>query len=402
MGTGGPDKTAVEFEGDLHAFIPIALTNVILNIVTLGFYRFWATTRERRYFWSQTRFIDDQLEWTGTGLELFIGFVIALFLIGAPFLVLNLVAQGAILQGQPIIAGILGIGSYIVLLCLVGFAIFRGLRYRLSRTSWHGIHGGSDNPGFKYGWSYIWKSLAGLLPLGLLVPWSSTSLWKERWESMSFGPHQFEANPQWQGLMKRYLLCYLIPLVLVVIAVVTGFSSGGGGAAPSGGSIALLIFGGLMYMIGLPLLALAYYAAYLREVAGTLRLSTLQFEFKARTLDWILLFLGNMGLAILAYIVGFILLALFGGGMAALGTLQSVQMGEVSPIAGGVSIIILALCFIIPFMLIGPFVRYRTWVFFIRHFEVGGEVNLSSLTQSTTAALKQGEGLLDAFDVGAI
>ena len=32
----------------------------------------------------------------------------------------------------------------------------------------------------------------------------------------------------------------------------------------------------------------------------------------------------------------------------------------------------------------------------------GGEVNLESLTQSETKPLSQGEGLLDAFDVGAI
>jgi uncharacterized membrane protein YjgN (DUF898 family) len=62
MGIGGPDKTAVEFEGDIHRFLPIALTNTLLNIVTLGFYRFWATTRERKFFWSHTRVIDDTLE----------------------------------------------------------------------------------------------------------------------------------------------------------------------------------------------------------------------------------------------------------------------------------------------------------------------------------------------------
>ena len=70
MGVGNQDHTAFEFRGDWKEFFPIAASNLLLTLVTLGVYRFWATTRERRYFWSQTRFIDDSLEWTGTGKEL--------------------------------------------------------------------------------------------------------------------------------------------------------------------------------------------------------------------------------------------------------------------------------------------------------------------------------------------
>src|SRR3546814_5539729 len=55
------------FEGNWRDYAPIAFTNLLLTIVTLGIYRFWATTRTRRYLWANTRFIDDRLEWTGTG-----------------------------------------------------------------------------------------------------------------------------------------------------------------------------------------------------------------------------------------------------------------------------------------------------------------------------------------------
>jgi uncharacterized membrane protein YjgN (DUF898 family) len=132
MGYGGEENTAFEFEGRWQDFIPIGLTNAFLTFVTLGFYRFWATTRERRYLWSKTRFIDDQLEWTGTGGELFIGFIVAFFLLGIPLFVLQLIAQGLIFQDQKLIAGIVGFVVYILLLCLAGFAVFRGLRYRHS------------------------------------------------------------------------------------------------------------------------------------------------------------------------------------------------------------------------------------------------------------------------------
>lgn len=40
--------------------------------------------------------------------------------------------------------------------------------------------------------------------------------------------------------------------------------------------------------------------------------------------------------------------------------------------------------------------------FFVVHMEAFGEVNLDRMTQSETQTASHGEGLLDAFDVGAI
>ena len=47
------------------------------------------------------------------------------------------------------------------------------------------------------------------------------------------------------------------------------------------------------------------------------------------------------------------------------------------------------------------FVVYRNWTFFVRHAEAYGEVELEDMTMSTTKEPGQGEGMLDAFDVGA-
>lgn len=70
--TTNHQQDAFEFTSDRKQFAPIFFTNLRLCIITLGICTFWARTRERRYLWSNTRFIDDQLEWTGTGLELLI------------------------------------------------------------------------------------------------------------------------------------------------------------------------------------------------------------------------------------------------------------------------------------------------------------------------------------------
>src|SRR3954447_17841333 len=78
------DSRAIRFTGNWREYLPIAATNALLIICTLGIYRFWATARQRRYLWSRTQVIDDTLEWTGTGKEMFIGFLIVIAIL-APF-----------------------------------------------------------------------------------------------------------------------------------------------------------------------------------------------------------------------------------------------------------------------------------------------------------------------------
>jgi len=394
MGQGTQEETAFSFNGNWREFAPILLTNLLLTIVTLGIYRFWGTTRERRYLWANTRFIDDTLEWTGTGLELLIGFVIVLLVLFVPLFGIQFLAQALILQGQAPLAGALIFAIYFLFLYLIGVAIFRALRYRLSRTLWHGIRGGSHDPGLAYGWSYVWKTIVGMIVLGLLIPWSMAKLWAERWNKMSFGPHAFVAGNDWSGLMKRFLLCYLVPLAAVLLGFLTAVS-GGGASSGIFGVLALIAI--LAFYIVLPILALAYYAAFFRHMVGQMSLSTLQFQFEARTKDWLWLFLGNAGLYLIALIVG----AIIAGSFGLLANFADPE-ALLATLANPIAIFFLFLAFIVPLAIAAGFTRYRSWAFFIGHLEASGEVDLAALTQSDTPEPRQGEGLLDAFDMGAV
>lgn len=348
-------KSAFGFKGTWREFAPIAFTNLLLTIVTLGIYRFWATTRERKYLWSRSRFIDDRLEWTGTGMELFIGFLLVLVLFGIPFFALGFLSQILILQGSVGGAALLNLSFFGLLFYLVGFARFRALRYRLSRTYWHGIRGGSDDGGFRYGLSYIWKTLVGTLAAGLMVPWSMVSLWNERWNGMSFGPHRFESAAEHGSLMKRYLLFYLLPIAIFISTAVIGLDSSATDAdIMNGGKFALIALSGLAFYLAIGLIATAFYAKYFRVVVEGLSLNSIGFHFSASTKAWLKLILGDVALVILTLGIGWI------------------------------------------------FLSYRHWKFFITHMEATGEIDLNALTQSETRTPTQGEGLLDAFDVGAI
>ena len=347
------EGSAFRFNGTWREFAPIAFTNLLLIIVTLGIYRFWARTRERRYLWSRTDFIRDPLEWAGPGLELFIGFVIVVALLFVPLIVIQFVLQGLLVRGHTGGAILLAVLAYAAVIYLYGLARYRSLRYRLSRTVWHGIRGGSDDQGWSYALTSLWKTAVGAFIFGFFIPWSMTSLWNDRWSRLSFGSHAFTANASWRPIIGRFLLFYLLPIVGCVggIAAIGGSVAGGG--APSPATIIMLILGAFAVYFAMGIIAIVYYAAFLREAIGALVLNKIGFTFTARTVDWIKLILGHIGLVIVTLGVGLV------------------------------------------------FIGYRNWAFFIRHLEATGEVELAGLTQSTTAEPRQGEGLLDALDVGA-
>jgi len=359
------ERGAFEFYGSWREYAPIAFTNLLLTIVTLGIYNFWGRTRTRQYLWSQTRFIDDRLEWTGTGRELLLGYIVVMVLVFVPIAGLNLLIGALAMRGTPegaAAAGLLFFGLYLFLFMLGGVAIFRALRYRLSRTYWHGIRGGSDDQGFRYGLSYLWRMMLGSAAFGLLVPWALVSLWNERWNAMSFGPYPFRSGASSDGLMRRYLLFYLLPVALVIGGIVVVALSLAFGVSPqttpmpAAPPFFLIVGFVLFYLLFLALfglISLSFYAAYFRQAIGALTLGHLEFEFTARTKDWLKLMLGTIALVVCTLGVGSI------------------------------------------------FIGYRNWAFFIRHLRAYGSLDLDQFTQSTTRAPGQGEGLFDSLDMGA-
>lgn len=345
-------EDAFEFTGSWREFAPVAFTNLLLTLVTLGFYRFWATARERRYLWERTRFLGEPLEWGGTGKEMFFGFLIAMLLFVPIIAFLQFGMQALILRGAPRAAAIGGLIAVLALLYLIGVARFRALRYRLSRTYWRGIRGGSHDGGWRFGASFVWKFAIGFLAFAMLVPWAMTSLWRERWSRMSFGsmPLSFEKTPI-GGILGIYVAAFFIPLLLLALggsALLNGTLTGSRynfGYAMIALFAAYLLFG---------LLSLAYYSAFLSKMVGEMRLSNLEFEFTATAGDWLKLIFGHIGLVIVTFGLGYL------------------------------------------------FLGYRNWSFFVRHMSATGEIDAGALAQSTTPLRTDAEGFADAFDVGAI
>ena len=349
------DGRAIHFTGNWREYLPIAATNALLIICTLGVYRFWAAARQRRYLWSRTQVIDDTLEWTGTGKEMFIGFLIVIAILAPFFLFIQFLLPAMVARGKAEAAfGIVTL-FYIALIYLGGFARFRALRYRLSRTFWHGIRGGSNDPGWNYGGEYLGRYALTFMTMFIMFPWATTRLWNSRWNAMSFGPLKFDAHLNAKGLKWRWALLYATPFAVVIVGILGAILFKVKAEAPGTPGFDAIVFGfAALFYIAMPLATLHWYAKFYRKAADATRLGDLEFGFDASTWDWLKLFIGNLGLAIIT----------LGFGLTYWG--------------------------------------YRNWAFMVRHTRIYGSVDLGDMTQSTTHAPREAEGFADAFDIGAI
>jgi len=355
----GEYVTDFEFDGNWREYAVIALTNLVLTIATLGIYRFWATTRVRRYLWSRTLFMGDRLEWSGTGRELFRSGMTGLLVVLIPLAMANLMIRHLIVHKHTVAGQVLSLVVVALFYMLVGMAVFRGLRYRLSRTYWRGIRGGSYDPGFRYGFANAWKKAVGLLPLGILMPWAMVSLWNQRWNAMSFGPWPFSARGRVSGLRLSYLWCYVAPAIVIGAIwwtarenmTLTWF-----GVEPRTPFEWILIrlpaLLGLLFLYAV--ITLAYYASFFRQMVRSTSLGDMNFSFNAGALEWMELYLVDMLLVVSTLGLGWI------------------------------------------------FISYRHWTFYLRNLQTDGRINIDAVTQSTTPRLRQGEGLLDAFNMEAL
>src|SRR4051812_38048489 len=161
----------VSFAGRRSQFFRLVLRGAALELVTLGFYRFWLATDMRRHLWSHTAVEGDAAEYTGTAKELLIGFLFALAILAPMYLAYFLVGLEA--ERLKAFASVpLGLFFYL----FAQFAIYRARRYRLTRTVWRGVRFWMTGSGWSYAWRAGLWSLLVFLTLGLALPWSLAAL----------------------------------------------------------------------------------------------------------------------------------------------------------------------------------------------------------------------------------
>ncbi len=349
----------------------IFLVNLALSIVTLGIYRFWGRTRIRRYVWSQTSLLGEPLEYTGRGIELFLGFLFALVLIYGPiaglffWLDVELPESGEEFGGAKLNSLIVFIAILLlatpILMLFYYVALFAAYRYRIGRTSWLGIRGGMEGSAWRYGFLGLGLGFLNVLTLGWTKPWADSVVFKYRLGRTWFGNGQFQSHLDADGLYSRYALAW-IGTAVAIGAMMAGLAAVSLNAQIMDHHVAvdpvrmqvIIVAIELTPLIVYQLLICAYKAALVRNIAKTLTYGTVRFRAEVTFKDVFKLRIPNF--LLMAFTLGFAY----------------------------------------------PYVVLRTTRFVSRHVEFHGDIETAAIGQTDVGTPRYGEGLMEFFGIGMI
>jgi uncharacterized membrane protein YjgN (DUF898 family) len=176
-----PPVHGLRYHGRGGNLFLLILKNLFLTVVTLGVYAAWARTERRRYIWSNTEVSGQRLVYTGTGLELFKGFLKVLGFYAAYFALPPL--------GEAIVPGsklFLQIAASVALVVIIPFAVYWSRAYLLSRTKWRGVQFGLDRGASRYAKSFLGGYVLVVLTLGFYGP-----VWTNRLRSILLNNTRF-------------------------------------------------------------------------------------------------------------------------------------------------------------------------------------------------------------------
>ena len=202
-----PPGTRVVHHGRGGELFVVFIVNLVYKILTLGIYHFWAKTRIRRYIWTQTSFDGERFEYTGTGKELFFGFLKAMLLVAAAYTLFFLAAFFAQLLTIPLM-----IILYVGLPVLFGYAIYGHYRYLLTRTRWRGIRFGLTGSGWDHGGMMLGYGILTGLTLGLYAPYMQMKLSKHVLGNAYFGNVRFEFDGEGGDLFGNFFVAWLLTI----------------------------------------------------------------------------------------------------------------------------------------------------------------------------------------------
>lgn len=349
----------IDFRAPLGPLLRLTLINALLIVITLTVYRFWAKTKVRRHLWAHTQVGGTPLEYTGTGLELFVGFLIALVVVLIPFGVFSALpvllgaSEGAQRAWQLCI--------YLALIFLTGVAIHRARRYRLTRTRWRGIRGNLTGSSARYGWFYLWS----LWPVGLtaswMTPWRNVRLWQKLVGETWIGDRPLRFFGSSAGLYGQFALLWITLAVLYggfvgyIVFLVQRMASAGTDLSDAETIGRAVLAQSSPLLLGL-IVVLIVYCWYkvkeLRRLVDGIRFAGVRFSCAPSAWQLLRLAVPNTLLILLT-------------------------VGLATPIA-----------------------QWRYLHFVARHAQLHGTIDWAAIAQSSAAAPTSGEGLADAFDVG--
>lgn len=213
-GTPGPaDRPVgiVRFLGQDRPYWQILLRGAVLLMVTLGIYRFWLITDTRRFLWANTEIDGETLEYSGTALEILLGFLVAIALLVPLYIAFFLAALDI---------GTVGLmsGVAVLALALIGqYAIWRARSYRLTRTVFRGLHFHQTGSGLHYAVRVLFWWVMMAVTLGLAYPFAQASLERFKLGNTHYGdlPGRFDGSA-WPLFLRGLPLWFMVMAPVLV------------------------------------------------------------------------------------------------------------------------------------------------------------------------------------------
>jgi uncharacterized membrane protein YjgN (DUF898 family) len=405
----------VRFLGQRRSYWRLLIRGAALLMVTLGIYRFWLATDVRRFLWSNTEIAGEALEYTGTALELLLGFLVAIA-------ILIPVYAGFFLAALDL--GILGKSSGIIAFATLGvlgqYAIYRARRYRLTRTIYRGLRFHQQGSAWVYAVRAMLWWIITALTFGLAYPFQIASLERYKMRNTFYGDLAGGFEASGFALFIRGLPMWLLlfaPLVLAAHgfmgavdwkALTDALAQGGDdvmskieGGNP--GLSAAIVFAMLMAGASVTLAALLYpafqtlvlrwWSSGLRfgdiEVRSRLRMRHLYGAY-ARFVGYAMLFCVAMG------IVGALVLVPMG---------VAVSIGKVATAGQIAATLVLLVGYVITALGFSTIYRatvlLSVWQLGMESLQLSGLSILENVKATGRPSSALGEGLADALNVGS-
>jgi uncharacterized membrane protein YjgN (DUF898 family) len=409
------DVTDVSYTGRKKPLLKLALWTGFLTLITLGIYRFWARTRIRKYFWSAVSPDGTPLEYNGTGLEKFLGFLIAVAVLavylGIVQLLLVFFGYSLFTQGETvpeiIAQNLLIYGVAFVTLPLIYYAQYRARRYILSRTRWRGIRFGAEPAAWGYVKTGVVNILLTIVTLGILLPRQTFNMEKYRVDRSYFGTARFHQGGDWRMLRPAMTQLY-IAIGLIVISAIVLFSKGvpnfDGIEEGNFESVGVLTAASSIFSLGVTWLYVAlaiYNVATWRILANHKTLGNeISFTSKVDTADVIVTYIFGGSLAFFIALLLGLLIGFSGGFLGSFIPLGDEVMNEFSgPIVGTF------LGYLTFFVFFGAIAYVAITQPILRNYAstvvIENASALDEITQRAGDDFVEAEGFADALDVGA-
>jgi uncharacterized membrane protein YjgN (DUF898 family) len=415
-----PSPCRLRFVGDRGDYWRLMIRGGALQAVTLGIYRFWLFTDMRRFLWASTEVGGETLEYTGTAVELLIGFLMA---IGILVPVYALLFMASLELG--ILSIMSGIVAFVVLAGFGQYAAYRARRYRLTRTVFRGLRFHQGGSAVRYaGRAMLWW-IPIVLTLGLASPWASVNLERYKMRNTFYGSLGGSFAGSGGRLFGRTILVWFLvvgPLVAALAAAVTTIDWAAVADAlededtlnlivalgidePLGRGLGLLIPGVMWALIAGAILYPAYQAIVTRWWLGGLRLGGTAVASDLRMRGYYGAYLRYLLYVVLFTIAFFIVAAVIGAlvYMTHYGQIDFASIAGPGVIVVAISGIVAYVTYILGVSTIYQVaVKMRLWQVAVESVLISGITALDHVKAGEATSSAVGEGLADALGTGAI